>query len=68
MKNIVNVVKEKEDKLFKTANTVTFEGEKAWTISDKERLIQYSMTGVLGRTFYVSQKEIIDEAIKNDKK
>lgn len=64
MKNIVNVVKEKEDKLFKTANTVTFEGEKAWTISDKERLIQYSMTGVLGRTFYVSQKEIIDEAIE----
>lgn len=64
MKNIVNVVKEKEDKLFKTADTFTYEGEKAWSISDKERLIQYAMTGVLGRTFYVSQKEIIEEAIE----
>ena len=64
MKNIVNVVKEKEDKLFKTANTTTYEGEKAWLISDKDRLIQYAMTGVLGRTFYVSQKEIIEEAIE----
>lgn len=61
MKNIVELIKEKE--IFKTANTETFEGAKAWLISDKERLMQYAMTGVLGRAFYVSQKDIVEEAI-----
>lgn len=64
MKNVKSRVGAVENKLFKTANTVTFEGELAWTLSDKERLVQYAMTGVLGRTFYVSQKTIIDEAIE----
>ena len=64
MKNIKSRVATVEDKLMKTADTITFEGAKAWTISNKERLMQYAMTGVLGRTFYVSQKEIIDEAIE----
>ena len=64
MKAVKSRVDEVENKVFKTSNTFTFEGAKAWTISDKDRLMQYAMTGVLGRTFYVSQKGIIDEAIE----
>lgn len=63
MKNIISIVSEKEDKVMKTANTVNHEGEKAWKMSDSERLMQYAMTGVLGNTFYVSQKDLIDDAV-----
>ena len=36
MKNVKSRVGAVENKLFKTANTVTFEGELAWTLSDKD--------------------------------
>lgn len=63
MKNVISRVEQVENKVLKTADTITFEGAPAWKMSDAERLNQYAMTGVLGRTFYVSQKDIIDEAI-----
>lgn len=63
MKNVISRVEQVENDVLKTADTITFEGAPAWKMTDRERLIQYAMTGVLGRTFYVSQKDIIDEAI-----
>lgn len=68
MKNVKSRVASVENKLLKTADTITFEGAKAWSIADKERLMQYAVTGVLGRTFYVSQKKVVDDAIELIKK
>lgn len=63
MKYIKSRVGQVENKIIKSADTITFEGGTAWVMEDEERLVQYAMTGVLGNTFYVSQKDIVDDAI-----
>ena len=63
MKSIVKNVHELDGKVFRGADAVNHEGSKAWSMSDKEMLKQYAYTGVLGNTFYATQKDIIDEAI-----
>lgn len=64
MRSIAEHVKDLDGKVFRGSDAINHEGEKAWKMTDKELLMQYAYTGVLGNTFYVTQKDIIDEAIE----
>ena len=47
-----------------TADAVNAEGAPAWTMRDTDRLVQLSMTGTLGPSFYASGSELTADAVK----
>jgi len=61
-KSILNNLKKIE--AYKTADTLNYEGFKAWIMSDRERIRQLCMTGSLVNTFYVSEGKILEQAVE----
>ena len=47
-----------------SADAVNAEGAPAWTMRDTDRLVQLSMTGTLGPSFYASGCELTADAVK----
>ena len=47
-----------------SADAVNAEGAPAWTMRDTDRLVQLSMTGTLGPSFYASGSELTADAVK----
>jgi len=60
MRKVINYMKEDT---YKTANTVNFEGQKAWIPNEEDQLRQLMMTGTLGNSFYVTQKKLVEDAV-----
>ena len=63
MKALKSLVERNEKDQYKTADTLNLAGGKAWTMSNKARVEQLSMTGTLGHSFYANQKDAIEGAI-----
>ena len=64
MKDVLNILKENENREYETANAVNHENFPAWKKSDIELFEQLLMTGSVGNTFYVSQKENIEQLVE----
>lgn len=62
--NIIKEVINPQGKVYKSADTVNFEGFPAWIPSDESYMEQILMTNSLENTFYVDQAKNIGDSIK----
>lgn len=63
MRKVIQNVNKIEKNPLKTADTVNYEGAKAWKKSNAEAIRQLMFTGTLQNTFYASQKDMVEQAV-----
>jgi 60 kDa SS-A/Ro ribonucleoprotein len=60
-KTFVNAMGPDKRNPYRTADTLNPEGALAWVMPDEDRVQQMCMVGVMGNTFYATERELVDE-------